>query len=201
MPLSPPADEPAKRDGAKPTRRVQILSAAAELFAQRGFHGVGIDDIGAAVGISGPALYRHFRSKDAMLGEMLTGISETLLEGGQKLAAGASASDELLAELVSFQVDFALDNPALITVQERNLDNLADADRRQVRTLQRRYVEVWVTAIRDALPNVPESTARSAAHAVFGLINSTPHNRFADRDQMAALLNTLALGALRAVGG
>ncbi|MGH3950933.1 MAG: helix-turn-helix domain-containing protein, partial [Pseudonocardiaceae bacterium] len=56
----------------KPSRREQILAAAAELFAQHGFHGVGIDDIGAAVGISGPALYRHFRSKDAMLGEMLT---------------------------------------------------------------------------------------------------------------------------------
>ena len=52
---------------ATPTRREQILAAAAELFARHGFHGVGIDDIGSAVGISGPALYRHFRSKDAML--------------------------------------------------------------------------------------------------------------------------------------
>ena len=68
----------------KPTRREQILSAAAELFARYGFHGVGIDDIGAAVGISGPALYRHFRSKDAMLAEMLTGISERLLVGGRQ---------------------------------------------------------------------------------------------------------------------
>ncbi|TCP51915.1 TetR family transcriptional regulator [Tamaricihabitans halophyticus] len=199
MPPAAQSPQPgALRDQEKPTRREQILTAAAELFAQRGFHGVGIDDIGAAVGISGPALYRHFRSKDAMLGEMLTGISERLLDGGRGRASAANSPEELLGELVRFQVDFALDNPALITVQERSLDNLADADRKQVRSMQRQYVEVWVGAIRDAVSGVSESTARSAAHAVFGLINSTPHNRFDDRDQMASLLNRIALGALRA---
>ena len=76
----------------KPSRRDQILTAAAELFARHGFHGVGIDDIGAAVGISGPALYRHFRSKDAMLGEMLTSISERLLDGGQARVDAATTA-------------------------------------------------------------------------------------------------------------
>ena len=172
-----------------PTRREQILAAAAELFARHGFHGVGIDDIGSAVGISGPALYRHFRSKDAMLGEMLTSISEELLAGGQDRAGQ-------LAELVRFQVDFALDNPALITVQERNLGNLTDPDRRRVRALQRRYVEVWVAAIRAAVPGTPEPTARASAHAVFGLINSTPHSRHLGRAEMAELLRGMALAAL-----
>jgi AcrR family transcriptional regulator len=187
QPLSPSA--PA-------TRREQILAAAAELFARHGFHGVGIDDIGAAVGISGPALYRHFRSKDAMLGEMLTSISEILLAGGQDRAARGGEPEDLLAELVRFQVDFALDNPALITVQERNLGNLTDPDRRRVRALQRRYVEVWVLAIRDVVATIDEPSARTAAHAVFGLINSTPHSRHLDREQMAALLREMAMAAL-----
>ena len=54
----------------------QILATAAELFAARGFHGVSVADLGAACGISGPALYKHFPSKDAMLAEMLVSISE-----------------------------------------------------------------------------------------------------------------------------
>src|SRR3954447_8661195 len=116
--------------GDKASRREQILAAAAELFARHGFHGVGIDDIGAAVGVSGPALYRHFRSKDAMLGEMLTSISEILLSGGEQ-RRDASEPADVLAELIRFQVDFALDNPALITVQERNLGNLTEPDRRR----------------------------------------------------------------------
>jgi AcrR family transcriptional regulator len=177
------------------TRREQILAAAAELFARHGFHGVGIDEIGAAVGVSGPALYRHFRSKEAMLGEMLTSISEILLAGGQQ-RGDTSDPAEVLAELVRFHVDFALDNPALITVQERNLGNLAEPDRRRVRALQRRYVEVWVQAIRDIDAGVDEPTARAAAHAVFGLINSTPHSRHLGRAGMATMLREMALGAL-----
>ncbi|MDQ3405398.1 MAG: TetR/AcrR family transcriptional regulator [Actinomycetota bacterium] len=188
-----PAAEPTT---SKPSRREQILAAAAELFARRGFHGVGIDDIGSAVGISGPALYRHFRSKDAMLGEMLTSISEVLLDGGLAEVAAANGPQVALGELVRFHVDFALDNPALITVQERNLGNLTDPDRRKVRALQRRYVETWVQVIRDAVPATGEPTARAAAHAVFGLINSTPHSRHLGRDEMADLLTRMALAAL-----
>ena len=66
-------------------RRAQILAVAAELFAKHGYHGVSIADLGAAVGVSGPALYRHFEGKDALLAEMLISISEHLLTGGQEL--------------------------------------------------------------------------------------------------------------------
>lgn len=64
-------------------RRAEILEAAADLFAARGFHGVSIEDIGAAVGVSGPALYRHFSGKEALLTEMLLDISERLREQGR----------------------------------------------------------------------------------------------------------------------
>ena len=69
---------------APPSRRDQILATAAELFAARGFHGVSVADLGAACGISGPALYKHFPSKDAMLAEMLVSISEELLAVGRR---------------------------------------------------------------------------------------------------------------------
>jgi len=131
-----------------------------------------------------------------MLGEMLTSISEVLLAGGLERRERTEDPSKLLGELIAFQVDFALDNPSLITVQERNLGNLTDPDRRRVRALQRRYVEVWVQAIRDTTPGLGEPTARAAAHAVFGLINSTPHSRYLGRDSMATVLRDMALGAL-----
>jgi len=46
------------------------------------------------------------------------------------------------------------------------------------------------------VPTLDEPTARAAAHAVFGLINSTPHSRYLDRGQMAMLLRGMALSAL-----
>src|ERR1700753_2853679 len=80
-------------------RREQILAAAAALFARRGFHGVTIDDIGSAVGMTGPGLYRHFPGKEAVLAQMLLGISERLLAEGSRravAAAGAAAGPDAL---------------------------------------------------------------------------------------------------------
>ncbi len=90
-------------------------------------------------------------------------------------------------------MDFALDNPALITVQDRDLGSLADADAAQVRRLQRRYVEMWVGVLARLHPGADAATCRARAHAVFGLINSTPHSAGRlDRRAMAALLAGMA---------
>jgi AcrR family transcriptional regulator len=156
--------------------------------------------VGAAVGVTGPAIYRHFASKDAMLAEMLLRISERLLEGGSEVVA--RAGDDVpgqLRVLIAFQVDFALDNPALITVQDRDLGSLAESDAAQVRRLQRRYVEVWVTVLARLHPAADAAACRARAHAVFGLINSTPHSAGRlSRPAMAALLSDMAWAAATA---
>ncbi len=184
-------------DAERPSRREQILQAAAQLFAERGSRAVGVDDVGAAVGVTGPAIYRHFASKDAMLAEMLLRISERLLDGGTRCAAeaGNDAHAQLRA-LIAFHVDFALDNPALITVQDRDLGSLADADAGQVRRLQRRYVEVWVDVLGRLHPATDAASWRARAHAVFGLINSTPHSAGRlSRPAMSRLLAAMAHAA------
>jgi AcrR family transcriptional regulator len=178
-------------------RGEQILRSAAQLFARRGFHGVSITELGAAVGISGPALYRHFASKEALLSRMLIEISERLLAGGTALADRIDDAGELLEALIDFQLDFTLHEPELITVQDRDLANLPDNDRRQVRILQRAYVEIWVSALCRLSPGLAAEDARVAAHGTFGLLNSTPHSAFrADPARAAALLRRMALAAL-----
>ena len=189
-----------RRTAGRQDRREQILATAAELFAYRGFHGVSIDELGTAVGISGPALYRYFASKDAMLSEMLVGISERLLAEGSRRMAGTDGAAAALRALIGWHVEFALTEPALITVQERNLAHLPEADRHRVRQLQRRYVETWVDVLLQVLPDADEATARAAAHAVFGLINSTPHSALLDTGAMAALLERMAAAALTTPG-
>jgi AcrR family transcriptional regulator len=186
-----------------PTRREQILREAARLFAERGFRGVGVDEIGAAVGISGPALYRHFAGKDAMLAELLVGISERLLAGGRLRAAQAAGGpDMVLGSLIDGHIDFALDDRPLITVHDRELDQLRDSDRKEVRRIQRQYVELWVDVVRELHPYTPEPEARAAVHAVFGLLNSTPHlgaGGLPGRAVTEVLLRRLAHGAFAAL--
>ncbi|MBU8579018.1 TetR/AcrR family transcriptional regulator [Brevibacterium luteolum] len=188
------------RAAAKAQRREAILEAAKGLFARRGFHAVGIEDIGTGAGISGPAVYRHFASKEAILIELLVGISDYLHTGGRELLAeaiGASGADALIGRLVDFHVDFALREPELIRIQDRDFTALPDEARHRVRQLQRQYVTLWaeqLTALDPAL-SLDEATVR--VHAVFGMINSTPYvARRIDRDIVRAQLLTGARASL-----
>jgi AcrR family transcriptional regulator len=178
------------------SRREQILATAAELFAERGFHGVSVSDLGHACGISGPALYRHFASKDAMLAEMLVAISEELLSVGRARVADAADPREALHALVDWHVDFALHNKPLIVVQDRDWSSLPEDAREQVRSLQRAYVELWVSQLRAVHPDLSGRQARAMAHAAFGLINSTPHSAMLSEPQMRRILEEMALRAL-----
>jgi AcrR family transcriptional regulator len=177
-------------------RRAQIREVAAGLFAANGFHGVSIEDIGGACGMSGPALYKHFSSKDAILADLLLGISQHLLVGGRAQVAAATDAHHALESLVSFHLEFALTAPDLIRVQDRDLANLG-SEARRVRRLQRAYVEIWRSTLQEVRGDLAEREARARVQAVFGLLNSTPHSASGlDPDFMRVLLSAMAAAAL-----
>jgi AcrR family transcriptional regulator len=169
-------EAPNRRSQLKSDRRQQLLSAAERLFAERGFLAVRLEDIGAAAGVSGPAIYRHFPNKESLLVELLVGISARLLAGARDVTANSAGSAAALDGLINFHLDFALGEPDLIRIQDRDLTHLPVAAERQVRKAQRQYVEIWVGVLRELNPELAEADARLTAHAVFGLLNSTPHS-------------------------
>lgn len=193
-----PADAATARDRAKAERRAALLRAAAQLFAERGFPRVSLDDLGAAAGVSGPAVYKHFASKQAVLAAILVDASEGLLAGGRAVVAGAASDAGALADLVAFHVDFALANADVIRVQDHDLDSLADDDRHTVRALQREYVELWVDVLARLRPADARPALRTRAHACFGLINSTPHSSRVGARAARSILESMALAALTA---
>lgn len=181
------------------SRRAEILAAAAALFARRGYHGVSIDDIGSAAGMSGPGIYRHFPGKEAVLAQMLLDISQRLLDEGSKRAVAAADAPAALDALLDWHIGFALSQPDLITVQARELANVPEPARRQVRRLQRLYVEEWVTVLSEMFPGADQASLRTAVHATFGLLNSTPHSASELPAQaMAELLHVMGRAALTA---
>src|SRR4051794_33439905 len=173
------------------SRRDQILEIAAELFAEHGFHGVSIADLGAACGFSGPALYKHFRSKQAILSEMLVSISEELLREGRRRVQDADDDEAAFASLVDWHVTFALDHKPLIVVQDRDWAALAVEAREKVRQTQLAYVEVWVGVLRSLHASISVDHARARVHAGFGLINSTPHSAVVSDGEMHQILGQM----------
>jgi AcrR family transcriptional regulator len=129
-----------QRSRAKENRRQALLSAAASLFALHGFNRVSLEDLGAAAGVSGPAVYRHFPGKQAVLADLLVTVSQELLDGGRRVVADNADPLAALRGLVEFQVDFALGKPDVIRVQDRDFSSLSEQDQEAVRILQRSYV-------------------------------------------------------------
>lgn len=191
-----------RRSRAKSDRRDQLIAAAERLMAERGYLAVRLEDIGAAVGISGPAIYRHFPNKEALLVELLVGISTRLLAGAQEVTATIDDPAESLDSLVDFHLDFVFGESDLIRIQDRDLAHLPDTARRQVRRAQRQYVEIWVTVLTRLHPELTEEDARVMAHAAFGLLNSTPYSvrPAVSKTHSRAVLRRMTLAALTAAG-
>ncbi len=180
----------------RPSTRDEVLREAARLFARRGYGGTSVEDIGAACGISGPAIYKHFSSKHALLSRLLVEVSERLLAGGRDVVRGAGGPADALEQLVGAHAGFALREPDLIRVQDRDLLSLREQDAHAVRRLQRDYVELWVRVLRQLDDGLTPQVARTRVHATFGLLNSTPHLgpvATGTRDELVAM-------ALRALG-
>lgn len=188
------------RDRAKAERSDAILREAARLFAEHGYNGVSLEDIGAAVGVSGPAVYRHFAGKQALLGAVLVKVSEDLVEGGMRVASAGGSAATAMHELVDFHVEFALGHADVIRVHDREVSQLAAADHAEVRRLQRAYIELWIDTLAP-LVDADRDELRLRVQACFGLINSTPHSTRAasrGRSATATVLVAMAESALRA---
>ncbi|WP_234353865.1 TetR/AcrR family transcriptional regulator [Gordonia iterans] len=200
MTADPDPTPTTRRGQAKAARRTELLAAAARLMARRGFVAVRLEDIAAEVGISGPAMYRHFASKNDVLDELLLDISERLFTGGEEVAEKGGAPADVLRSLVEFHIDVLVTKPDLIAIQDRDLDSLTPDANHRVRSLQRRYVENWVQVLVAATaaagrPLTVEE-ARVRTHAAFGLLNSSPRLPPFDEARLRTVLADMALAAL-----
>lgn len=153
-------------------RRDQVLEGAVELFRTRGFHAVGIDDIGAAAGISGPGVYRHFPTKHSLLVAIFHAVATELLAGAQRIATGPDDDIDALCALVDFHTDFTVDNCSLIAVYYQEQRNLPEADRRRVRRPQRAYVDYWAELLGRLQPELSPAERIAIVHAAIGVITS-----------------------------
>lgn len=172
------------------------MQAAAGLFAERGFAAVSTIELGEAVGMSGPALYRHFPSKEALLAELLLDASTRLLEGCQEILGQASDAADTLTRLIAFHIEFATSDPDIIRIQDRELSQLPVDQSHRVRLLQRRYVQAWDAVLAELRPDLGDAERQTRLLASFGLLNSTPHSARPSGGSAGPVLAAMAQRAL-----
>lgn len=178
-------------------RREQLLLSAAELFAAHGFHAVGIDEIGAAAGISGPGVYRHFASKQALLEALCERGITSMLEGARGIPAAHDDPAQALAALVDLHVDFAVARRALLGVWAREQRALSPEVRRVLRRRQRDYEQPWRQVLQRLRDDLDPGEVAVAVTATLTMLNATAVvDPSVPSDRLARLLRRMALAAL-----
>lgn len=174
------------------------MRVAAQLFAERGYNAVSTVELGEAVGMSGPALYNYFPSKEALLSELLIDVSTRLLAGGLEITGDEQSASETLDSLIEFHAEFALAEPDIILLQSRELRSLPPEANRKVRRLQREYLREWQKVLVQLHPEFDENEAQTRLLAMIGLLNSTPHSVQARGARTSEILGAMARAALTA---
>lgn len=185
-----------QQPGRTPRQR-ELLAAAASLFAQHGYHAVGINDISGSLGLTGPAFYRHFPSKEAVLVAILEDAVTAHLDEVNGLTRSIADPREALRAVVANHVAFVFEHTADIVTWRTEFRSLPVADRHRLRYLMRLYTEEWVHAAAALRPEVPVESIRAMCQGVIAMIQSA--TEFASplpQEHLAQMLTTMAVHTL-----
>jgi len=153
----------------RPHRRDEILAAATKLFHEKGFHATGMDDIGAAAGITGPAIYRHFNNKEEILERIIVDAAFNVREKANEIVQEASSPMEVLRGLVELFVEITVDNPSLAHVALFERRTLPNETRAAMERAERLYFEEWVHALTQVRPDLSDTEARVMVQGATGI--------------------------------
>lgn len=148
-------------------RRKQVLAIAGQMFSRRGFAGTGVDEIGEAAGITGPALYRHFANKQAILDALVLEDMRRLLSCAQAVSEAEGAACDRLDRLIDLRLDVAFGPDAHGFVVRRNeYDNLSESALRTLGAMEETYLAEWLRVMAALRPGVSTTVLRRAIYAV-----------------------------------
>lgn len=180
------------------SRDRRILDAAAEAFYEKGFHGVGVDELGTRAGLSGPSIYRHFSGKDEILATLLSEAMDELMAATVELY-GDPALD--LGRAISHHIRFAIDRSHLVLLYQRDVNAMVDPWRKSFNRRRAQYAARWESLFLARYPSLTDGRAATVSQACLGMIFSVaawPENA-AQAAHVPALLERLVhegLGAL-----
>ncbi|MFE3060405.1 TetR/AcrR family transcriptional regulator [Nocardia sp. NPDC059239] len=154
------------------SRREALLGHAIQLFAERRYAGVGIEEVAASLGMAGPAIYKHFSSKSELLADALgRGAGYLALRIGEALA-GSQTPAQALHRAAGSYIDLAVTHPALVNILLTEVRNLTEPYREFALQTQRDYADEWTHLLRQTWPNLDKVTAGVEVRATLSVINT-----------------------------
>jgi len=151
-------------------RQEQIIAAATEILAKRGYAEAGLDEIGILAGVTGSAIYRHFGNKDELLEAVLSTALGDLIGRVAEIVATSNNPRETLERLVLNMIERTHAERALAQTLWRDLRHLGRQGPGVFDRVHRLHVEEFVHVLLQLRPDMPDAEARTRVDAVYGLV-------------------------------
>ncbi len=167
--------------------RDSVLDAALSLFAEQGYVGTSIEDIGRAAKITGPAIYRHFTSKEQILIEAFRTVGRGLLDPADSV--GTLAPLDAFTELIASYAATAVNRPEWVRIWLQERRNLPRRWADSTRDIHVNYLDLWTDVVNALRPDLERLKARELVYAVLGLLNGACfyRSKMAPDDRIALL--------------
>ena len=144
----------------KMTTRDKILDAALTLFSEKGFDGVGVDELAEQAGVKGPAIYYYFKGKDAIM-DVIIGMLEDYYSdnfgSAQNITIFPESTEELIAMSLA-RINFTMHDPQIkkvrrliVSEQFRNDKMRMLATKHFMTGLEDLYTAIFIHMMQDKL--------------------------------------------------
>jgi len=148
-----------------------LLSQAARVFAEHGYHPTTMRDLAAASGMSLAGMYYYVKGKEELLLLIQERCFTRVSAGAREALARSRDPVERLQAFIRHHVTFFAAHMAEMKVLSNEANALTGEPRRRVNAIKRRYVDLLEGLLREAAPVESASERSAAAYLLFGMMN------------------------------
>lgn len=161
------------------TRYHEILGAARDLIARRGYHQASIREIARAAGLSLAGLYHYVGGKDDLLFLVLDRSLDTLLSALDAALGSARSPEGKLLALIRTHLDFGFHQAAALKIVNRDWELLSEPRRGEIAAKRQAYIQRGLAILRELDPHGrPDGELWSATNLLLGMLNGIARRPF-----------------------
>lgn len=152
----------------------RTLKKSADLFAERGFAQVGMRELARHLGISSGSIYHHIESKQALLGELIEDLYQTLLAGNPQASRLRKTAQEELRDIIDWHLLVHAMKTKQFLLAERDVHYLDEQYRAPIESLRREYQKRLASRIAAARGCPPSPLIQKLCASLVSVLNNLP---------------------------